>query len=153
MAEIVSFPNLLLSTLGLEKILQFSAELNPTDVKADYSIRMKMKKLITVYDKVNAGPICWKHLGEVSLENPVNYPKVAINECFNSVCFFSYYFNSLSYVILDCVVNVRSSMTAQFSWIFADEYSWVLFNCGKRKQSCGCCWMFPCTFFWKVGLK
>ena len=101
---------------------------------------------------------CWPnllktYLGEVSLENPVNYPKVAINECFNSVCFFSYYFNSLSYVILDCVVNVRSSMTAQFSWIFADEYSWVLFNCCKRKQSCGCCWMFPCTFFWKVGLK
>ena len=40
--------------LGLEKILQFSAELNPTDVKADYSIRMKMKKLFTVYDKVSA---------------------------------------------------------------------------------------------------
>ena len=40
--------------LGLEKIIQFSAELNPTDVKADYSIRMKMKKLFTVYDKVSA---------------------------------------------------------------------------------------------------
>ena len=62
MTETVSFPNLLLFTLGLEKILQFSAELNPTDVKADYSIRMKMKKLITFYDKVNGGPICWKHI-------------------------------------------------------------------------------------------
>ena len=57
MTEIISFPNLLLFTLGLEKIVQFSAELNPTDVEADYSIRMKMKKLITVYDKVSAGPV------------------------------------------------------------------------------------------------